>query len=289
MLLSIIVPIGNFALNFNNLKKIINDSYNMNTEYVFVLDTNETNAFQKMHELCEKYLESNYKILQCEDRNPGSSRNLGISSCSGEWILFCDCDDFPFLTNIISSLAKVDFDSQILIGSFEVENIDSMNRKTIDLQINTNKKWEAIASDPGIWRWIIKRNLISNIKFPNLSLGEDQYYLIKILALEPTIEFTNEVFYRYRVGTDNSLTGSRDKIIDLVSVIRLELALETFPKKYRTLKNLLVLRQIITLFINGSFLQKLQALKFLAKLNFSISVAEYKSYIKFIYYLLRNI
>ena len=114
MLLSVVIPIGNFSSNFENIQNIVISSDHLTTEFVFILDTNETLAFQELHKLCATYLNKNYTILISNDRNPGSSRNLGMVACSGEWIVFCDCDDLPYLANIINSIATSNKNSQIL-------------------------------------------------------------------------------------------------------------------------------------------------------------------------------
>lgn len=284
MILSVVIPIGNFSLNFQNIKNIITSSNNLSVEFVFVLDTDEEFAYQKLHKLCEVNLKNNYKILKCENRNPGSSRNLGIQSCTGDWVCFCDCDDFPYLENIINSIAIVKIKSQILIGSFEVENLDFSNLKYLNVELNASKKWEDIASNPGIWRWIIKRDLVSSTKFLNLSMGEDQCYLIEILGFNPAIEFTNKIFYRYRVGRSDSLTGSKDKLVDLARVIRSELAIKAFPKKYVVIRQFLILKQIMTLLKHGTLTQKLRAINYFVVFLFSISVSDSKSCIKFVNY-----
>lgn len=288
MLLSVVIPIGNFSSNFENIQNIVISSDHLTTEFVFILDTNETLAFQELHKLCATYLNKNYTILISNDRNPGSSRNLGMVACSGEWIVYCDCDDLPYLANIINSIDTSNKNSQILIGSFEIEKLDLVENQTPNSELVTNKEWETIANNPGMWRWIFKRGLASTVRFPKSSMGEDQYFLIQILALEPEIEFTSKVLYRYRFGTVNSLTQSKNNLVDLVVVLKLELSIRKFPKKYSALKNLLILKQIITLFKNGRFFQKLQALNFLLLFLFSISFSDYKTCFNFIVFLVRN-
>ena len=203
-------------------------------------------------------------------------------------IAFCDCDDLPYLANIINSIATSNKNSQILIGSFEIEKLDLVENQTPNSELVTNKEWETIANNPGMWRWIFKRGLASTVRFPKSSMGEDQYFLIQILAFEPEIEFTSKVLYRYRFGTVNSLTQSKNNLVDLVVVLKLELSIRKFPKKYSAVKNLLILKQIITLFKNGRFFQKLQALNFLLRFLFSISFSDYKTCFNFIVFLVRN-
>jgi len=288
MVLSVIIPIGNFSSNFANIQNIVVESEHLNTEFVFVLDTNEKFALQELNKLCTAYLNQNYKILISNDRNPGSSRNLGISACSGEWIIFCDCDDFPYLENVINSLATINKNSQILIGSFEVEKVDLEESWPLNSKLVTNKDWKIIANNPGMWRWIFRSSLLSSVRFPKSSMGEDQYFLIQILGLNPKIEFTHKVLYKYRLGTPNSLTKSKSDLVDLIAVLRLEFSIKKFPKKYVTIKNLFVLKQILTLLKNGRLFQKLLALNFLLRFFFSISVSDFKTCLNFIIFLAIN-
>jgi glycosyltransferase involved in cell wall biosynthesis len=265
MLLSTIVPIGNLAIDYENLKKITQLSYAKPIELIFILDTDEKQALNQLELLCNNERLSSFQIIEGTGRNPGASRNLGISSAQGEWIVFCDSDDIPNFINIVKSILQNKNDFDIFIGSYEIENLILKTISTQAIDHNSIPVWKSIAVNPGLWRWAIRRDLLIGIDFPEFSMGEDQSFLIKILGKEPEIKFLSEIFYRYRVGGRNSLTSTKAKINDLIPIIKSELSQKSFPIRYVKFRNFMIIRQIFTLFKNGNVMAKIWAIIFLTR------------------------
>ena len=275
ILLSTIIPIGNLAVDFENLRNIIRLSDAKPIELVFILDTGEEQAFKQLQLLCFNERLPSFQIVEGTGRNPGASRNIGISLAQGEWVIFCDSDDMPNFVNIINSISQDRNDSDVLIGDYEIENL---TLKTVYARImdkNSNSIWESIALYPGLWRWVIKKELLMGVSFPEYSMGEDQCFLIRILSKEPKVNFFSEVLYRYRIGGRSSLTSTKTKINDLIPIIRLELSQNRFPQNFISFKNFVVIRQIFTLVKHGTFVGKSWALILFVKYISSHSPAEY--------------
>jgi glycosyltransferase involved in cell wall biosynthesis len=265
MLLSTIVPIGNLAVDYENLKKITQLSFEKPIELIFILDTDEKQALEQLETLCNNERLSSFQIIEGTGRNPGASRNLGISSAQGEWIVFCDSDDIPNFVNIMNSILQNEDNFDILIGHYETENLTLKTITTQSINFNSIPIWKSIAFNPGLWRWAIRKDLLIGTNFPEFSMGEDQSFLIEILGKEPKIKFLPEIFYRYRVGGRESLTSTKAKINDLIPIIKLELSQKSFPNKYIEFRNIMIIRQIFTLFKNGNLVAKLCAIIFLIK------------------------
>jgi glycosyltransferase involved in cell wall biosynthesis len=260
MLLSVVIPVGNLEKNYENLTQILINADRENIEIILVLDTDESAALETLTELCESQKGIKFKIIESQGRNPGSSRNLGILASSGEWLLFCDSDDFPYFTNILNSISEQDSELDILIGSYAVKGVTYAKNSTSITGDNNGITWRNIALNPGLWRWIIRRNFIKAEYFPGLSMGEDQYFLISLLNREPKIIFTNQLFYEYSQSSAESLTNSKSKISDLVQILKLELSMKDFPDKYSDVRNYFIIRQLLTLFKSGGVKEKIQVL-----------------------------
>lgn len=289
MLLSVIIPVGNLERNFGNLTQILLNANRENIEIIFVLDTDESAALETLTELCESQKGIKFKIIESQGRNPGSSRNLGILACSGQWLLFCDSDDFPYFANILNSISEQDSELDILIGSYAVKGIAYAKNSTSITGDNDDVTWRNIALNPGLWRWIIRRNFIKTEHFPDLSMGEDQYFLISLLNREPKIVFTNQLFYEYSQSSAESLTNSKSKIRDLIQVLKLILSMKNFPGKYSNVRNYLIIRQLLTLFKSGGIKEKIQVLILLTTFISKHSPFRYFSSARFIGKILKNV
>lgn len=288
MLLSVIIPIGNLEKNFDNIKNIALSSHQLSIELVLVLDTSETSALEKLTKLCISCNLDNFKIIECDGRNPGSSRNLGILSCTGDWVFFCDSDDFPRLRVITKAITEINQEIDILIGSYVIKENNVENQTNLIIKSNTNKSWLDIALNPGLWRWIIKRNFIVTESFPNVSMGEDQYFLLTLLNREPKIKLCDEVFYYYVKNSKDSLTFSKFKINDLIHIIKLENQLNIFSNKYSNFKRHVMLRQMFTLMRYGSLKGKSQAIYYFIVSSLKQSPLATIDSIRFAIYILKN-
>jgi glycosyltransferase involved in cell wall biosynthesis len=288
MLLTVVIPIGNLDRDHENLKSIIKSLRNIEIEIVFVLDTEEKSAVLFLSELCKFESLKNYKVLECTDRNPGTSRNVGITAAEGEWIVFCDSDDMPIFSNLQTAMSKANSECDIVIGSFETEDPSRVITPVRLIVDDPKFNWESISLNPGVWRWLIKRKLLEHITFPELSIGEDQFFLIKLLSVEPTITFSSESFYVYRTGRQGRLTSNKAKINDLLKNIEAEIV---YVKSLGTRSNVInnmIFKQLITLFKKGTFDLKLKSLFLFFKFTFSLSFVENFSMLKFTSLILKS-
>lgn len=281
MRLSVVIPIGNLARDYENLENIIGSVPGKEIELVLILDTAENSAFLHLSELCKTKKLHHYKILDCSERNPGSSRNIGVKAANGEWIIFCDSDDMPIFPNLLKTISQANDASEIVIGSYFSE--DNLGIRTPQCLIESNSaiNWHFISLNPGVWRWLMRRNLIAHVTFPKLSIGEDQFFLIKLLSAASQINFTSDFFYVYRTNTRGSLTSDKTKILDLSKTIELEMSYIRTLKCRNSTGNNMIFRQLVTLFKKGNVQLKLLSLVLCIKLFLIFSPSEKFSVMKF--------
>ena len=282
MLISFIIPIGNLARDIQNIKSIILEMRKDFIELVFVLDTDEKSAYLQLNNLCRENGLKNYQIIKSEGRNPGTSRNQGVLISEGEWIVFCDSDDLHNFNNIASEVTNCSSDIDVVIGTFETQRLSQKNNGLSSIHQNLNLFWYSIALNPGLWRWVVRRDFANNVKFPELSMGEDQCYIAKLLQNDPKVFLSQKVFYRYRVGSGDSLISSKLKIGDLIKILRIELSLDNYPKRYNDIKNFMVTRQILTVLKRGNTLHRFQAVEMLFKFMFTLNPRDYFLVLRFI-------
>jgi len=202
VMLSIIVPIGDFERDKGNLVEIVTGlkairiRYTLSFEVIFVLDNQKQNS----QKLLEQFIgdDRDFIIVSVSCENPGGARNAGIKISSGNWICFWDSDDTP---NFLS-LAQLDFDgsANVIICGFRVFNSSSSQ-----IFIPSNSMIENLRT-PGLWRYFFNKNILSNCIFPELRIAEDQVFLANVFSTKPNINISPVVIYNYCQSTPHSLT-----------------------------------------------------------------------------------
>lgn len=93
---SVIVPVYNGREYFEELLKTLRNQSLTDIEMIFIDDCGHDGAFALAEEAAD--IDSRIILLRNEEnRGPGYSRNRGISVASGQYIAFCDGDDFMTL------------------------------------------------------------------------------------------------------------------------------------------------------------------------------------------------
>ena len=88
----------------------------------------------KSGEICDEYAAQDSRIRVFHKQNGGASsaRNVGLNHAIGEYICFCDADDWVEQTWLLSFSERMD-DNDMLISSFNVyENEKKVESKTFD-------------------------------------------------------------------------------------------------------------------------------------------------------------
>jgi teichuronic acid biosynthesis glycosyltransferase TuaG len=167
-------------------------------------------------------LDSRIKVLRTE-KNSGSSvaRNLGVSSCSGEYLAFIDADDVW------------------LPGKLE-KQVAFMRTRNADFSFTAYRKFEAQrqgavmpARESVSWREMLKSNVIGcstvmlafrqfqNIRFPvGLDRQEDYALWLQLLRTAQRAYGLNEVLTLYRIHSASKSTQKFRSIVAQWEVYR---------------------------------------------------------------------
>lgn len=104
-LISVIVPVYNSEDTLNRcVDSILNQTFH--DWELLLIDDGSTD---KSGEICDEYIatDSRIKVFHKENGGVSSARNVGLENAKGEWITFCDSDDFVFscwLENYVNNI-----------------------------------------------------------------------------------------------------------------------------------------------------------------------------------------
>jgi glycosyltransferase involved in cell wall biosynthesis len=241
-LISAIVPVAGFPNGTSQIDTWTKSRSLSNFEIIFVNDSDDIQVEKKLEQLAIKLREtSKVKVIKSQCRNPGGSRNLGLTIAQGSWIVFWDCDDIPNPPKVLEMIITADNSgSDVTLGDFQ--RLDSSSAKVTVKEIsNRQKPLESVAINPGLWRFAFKSDLLSTTKFPDLSMAEDQIFLADLLDNSGNLSYFPEVVYEYWNHPSGQLTKNVEKIGQL------NIAVEYFYKKYKVRECLPLLIVIIRL------------------------------------------
>ncbi len=228
-LISIIVPAYNIAEYIGDcLKSLIAQTY-PNLEIIVIDDgsTDETNAIIAAHQEQDQRI----KLIRQANQGVSAARNHGLDSANGEYIGFCDGDDYVdaemykvLVQNILNNHAD------IAQCGFQMEFPDRVYH-----YYGTGKKYflnhekamlhylKADLIEPSLWNKLYARALWDEIRFDSeLKYNEDvliNYYLFK---KSQRFVFEDIEHYHYRMRPNSATKNRTDekKILDPLKVLK---------------------------------------------------------------------
>ena len=208
-------------------------------------------------------------VIQSDSGNPGGARNAGLTFATSDWVTFWDCDDEPLISEVLEVISSSNnLNKQVLVGSYQIK---SLKDESLTTRVLNESNWKIdLGLNPGIWRFVFRRNLVGKILFPEARMGEDQVFLQRVFAKEPEVFLSQVVTYVYGTDVLNQLTSKRLNLKDLVHVN--QLAVQEFKprSKYSEITRTMIIRQYLTL-TQSENLGMLERLSYLAKAIVSLA------------------
>lgn len=205
-MISIIVPVYN-AENF--LRRCIDSilaQSNTNFE-LLLIDDGSTDGSGA---ICDEYAAKDTRVRVFHKENGGvsSARNIGLDNAQGDYITFCDADDYvgdEWLATYCDAMdQKVDFIVQgfyKIVGDDSVENVLPSFTGTSNEQLQEFIKRLVTSSCFGyIWVKAFRRELVESHKIrfdENSAFTEDAQFIAKCLEYTASFEFVNKANYYY--------------------------------------------------------------------------------------------
>lgn len=186
--ISIIVPVYNAEKYLNRcIDSVLTQTYT-NFELLLINDGSK----DRSGEICDEYAakDSRVRVFHKENGGVSSARNLGLDNIRGEWVTFCDSDDYVdscWLNNYILNIVA---DCELVVQSIKLicNGYTEIAGPEIDISGNGNEIMIALKYDGGTIGYPVNKLILSkiikdnNIRFrEDFRLREDEDFVLRCL------------------------------------------------------------------------------------------------------------
>lgn len=216
MKISIIIPVYKSQDIARCLDSFLSQTYK-NFEIICVGDNVKDECHSVIKEYVNHYPEQIQFVIQ-KGRGQGGARNLGISLSKGNYIMFCDADDYVeqnILQIMLNSLIK--FNADFICCGFDRSSVsghvfskEMMQFSQTVFQVTSQNISTLAYIFPAPWGKIFKRTIIGDSRFPEnpISAYED---CIFFLSLAPKIKryvILPQILYHYVTHEHSAVTNA---------------------------------------------------------------------------------
>lgn len=260
--ISVIVPVYNAEKYLVRCTDSILNQSHKNIELILVNDGSTDNSLDLCFEIAEK--DDRVKVLTKPNGGAASARNLGIKNATGDYLGFCDSDDYldinmyEILLNIMikENFLLIDCNSKVYNETGNLIYCDDDSKKlTIYNLEDALKRIFMRSGNVSLCTKLFKYDLIKDIIIEEGKRVEDFYLTILLLIKLDKYVIYNYPFYNYNVNTSSvthSASGSiyldaiyfYNKAIDLLRLNNLN-----FEKE----EDYYLLKMLYLLFISSNF------------------------------------
>lgn len=221
-MVSVIIPCYNSAGFIDRcLTSMKNQSYK--DFEVILVDDYSTDGTVDILKKWEKSNDLSIQIfINTQNSGPAYSRKVGIENAKGEFIVFCDSDDWydpNYIFNMVfgqkSNNADIIFCGYRLVFDND-KSIDHSIPRTISTIQDNDVKSALLLGIDSLCTLMIRKDIIKGIEMPPLRNGEDMAIIPLLIVKSKRFAIINQAMYNYYCRTGSaSMTPSNNVIINL--------------------------------------------------------------------------
>lgn len=207
--ISVIVPVFNDALHLNHsIASICSQTIAAKLEIIIVDDGSTDDSLRIAQDsLTYHGMIANSRIISVGDnKGVANSRKVGIEAASGDFIMFCDSDDWMDSRMCELMLAKADtFGCDMVICDYN-SVIDGNFIPIRNCYTDDFLRQLILCNVTGsLWNKLFKASILKNEEFvyPVNDFSEDHVYCIQSTIMATSIEYVPEPLYNYRKRNDS--------------------------------------------------------------------------------------
>lgn len=213
-LVSVIVPIYQSELTLRRcLDSILSQTFE-DFELILVDDGSTDSSYG----ICREYAKDDPRIRIINKSHSGVSdaRQLGLDSARGEYVLYCDSDDW-MESIMIEKLVQMTIKSKpdLVVCDYIVEKD---NESIIHHEFQNSKKNDSLIKNISyfLWNKLLRRSFLveNDILFPkNIMMAEDMYITLLSLSKNACVSYIPLALYHYnqlnnRISITNNIQKS---------------------------------------------------------------------------------
>ena len=219
--ISIIVPIYNAE---NYLKRCIDSLVNQtykNIEVILINDGSTDNS----EKIIKEYKDKRIKYFKNKNQGIGKTRNFGIDKSTGEYIMFCDSDDYFEINACEELIKKAEKEKLDLVICDYYRDIDDKKQedRIISFENTTLKKRPSLLNEVNLspWNKIYSSKLIKDnkIKFNEELKYEDTPFVIESFDKAKKIGKVDKCLYNYVIHSNSETTVRDRRCFDILKII----------------------------------------------------------------------
>ena len=236
MRISVIIPVYNSERYLRDCVRSITRQSHKDIE-VLLVDDGSTDGSSA---LCDSLSAEDARVVTIHKKNGGTSsaRNLGMSRATGDYLTFCDNDDFlrddNCIARVVESLSQRPVDVLMHVNCMYDDRTSTIfppKETHLAGAISKMDKSDAILRivseglmTRAVWNKVVRTNLVRDfdIEFPEGMRSEDTDWSAGVLECAKTVGWSDDPFYCYRKGHDSAQTAkpvTRSQTDDLAAII----------------------------------------------------------------------
>lgn len=210
--ISIIVPVYNAEKDLTRcIDSILSQTFT-DFELLLVDDGSDDSS----PALCNRYALLDHRIIVLNKANggPSSARNLGLDNVKGEWVTFCDADDYVESNWLESLVGYAKGDLNLISCGFFCHHSDSTISEIIPQTYSGDGKGytEAMSSSymfGSLWTKLFKKQIIDKyaLRFnERIRFREDEEFVLRYLTHSHKCRTVDVALYHYYMPDWNKYT-----------------------------------------------------------------------------------
>ena len=207
MILSVIIPYWNGEQWIATcLDSLLRQDLSAEDYEIIVVDDGSTHSIDTLNSYVNAYPQIHY--LHQENQKHAAARNYGLTIARGDYVLFCDCDDFvtDHVLGRLCEIAQEEMGDVLLFNVCSIQENETIAAPKRDFDNRSSfESGLAYMSQPpyhfqdGVWRFLIRRSFMeeTHLRFAPEMINREEYlfFLQMMLSAGKVIKVDADVYY----------------------------------------------------------------------------------------------